>query len=133
MDLAEAPLASVLRNNVRPPDWVTSSRYKAINIVVHGPLTTKAKSKSPMKVTDRMMRGEAPQGQRKQEAKRIVVADDEVVVFGMAADSEAIGARILTAKKCSPVTDRMDLAEAPLASVLRNNVRPPDWVTSSRI
>ena len=46
MDLAEAPLASVLRNNVRPPDWVTSSRYKAINIVVHGPLTTKAKSES---------------------------------------------------------------------------------------
>ena len=86
-----------------------------------------------MKVTDRMMRGKAPQGQRKQEVKGIVVADDQVVVFGMAADSEAIGARILTAKKCSPVTDRMDLAEAPLASVLRNNVRPPDWVTSSRI
>ena len=87
-----------------------------------------------MKVTGHMSRGEArPRAEKAGGQKNCCVVDDQVVVFGMAADSEAIGARILTAKKCSPVTDRMDLAEAPLASVLRNDVRPPDWVTSSRI
>jgi hypothetical protein len=88
-----------------------------------------------MKVTDRMMRGKAPQGQRKQEAKRIVVwLMTKLSFLGWRLTQKPLaGARILTAKKCSPVTDRMDLAEALLASVLRNNVRAPDWVTSSRI